>query len=458
MRKRINNCKEKNRIFIGIILILLIIMGCIIKYALDRVNENDYYKETNYNMAFGQLVYYVESLENWLAKATISSSGKNSIETLTEISRQSDLAVTYLAQVPLSTRELTKTAKFLNQLSEYSHSLSRKAIKDNELSQEDLENIEMLHNYSIDLKNGLSQMYTDIENGVISWEEITKTNVDTDYIQEVDNISLSTLIDIDNTFSSYAGLIYDGAFSEHIEKENKKALTGKDISEDDAKEVVKKVFYKEQINNLISNGELTKADIPVYYFTVEFKNSSDVANIAISKQGGKVIMMTYPKRISESKISKEEADKRGKEYLSKIGFDNMKETYYQLDNNTITINYAYNQDGVIVYPDLIKLKMSLLDGEVLGIESTGYINCHTKRKLDTPKISIEEAKKGLNKKLKIESENLAIIPTEWKTEILCYEFKGKVNDTEFLVYINAMTGEEEQILVIIETEGGILTM
>ena len=102
--------------------------------------------------------------------------------------------------------------------------------------------------------------------------------------------------------------------------------------------------------------------------------------------------------------------------------------------------------------------MSLLDGEVLGIESTGYINCHTKRKLDTPKISIEEAKKGLNKKLKIESENLAIIPTEWKTEILCYEFKGKVNDTEFLVYINAMTGEEEQILVIIETEGGILTM
>ena len=202
MRKRINNCKEKNRIFIGIILILLIIMGCIIKYALDRVNENDYYKETNYNMAFGQLVYYVESLENWLAKATISSSGKNSIETLTEISRQSDLAVTYLAQVPLSTRELTKTAKFLNQLSEYSHSLSRKAIEDNELSQEDLENIEMLHNYSIDLKNGLSQMYTDIENGVISWEEITKTNVDTDYIQEVDNISLSTVVDIDNTLSS----------------------------------------------------------------------------------------------------------------------------------------------------------------------------------------------------------------------------------------------------------------
>ena len=458
MRKRRENCREENRIFIGKVLILIIIMGCIVKYAVDRSNENAYYKETNYNMAFGQLVYYVESLENWLAKATISTSGKNSIETLTEISRQSDLAVTYLSQVPLSTRELTKTAKFLNQLSEYSHSLSRKAISNEELSQEDLENIEMLHNYSVDLKNGLSQMYADIENGIISWNDITNASVDNEYVQEVDNISLSTLVDIDNTFSSYAGLIYDGAFSEHIEKEDKKALEGKDVSENEAKEIVKKVFSDKNVKNINSNGELKEANIPVYHFTLEIENSDTKAYISISKKGGKVIMMTYPKQISATKISKEQADKIGKEYLAKIGFDNMKETYYQVDNNTITVNYAYNQDGIIIYPDLIKLKISLLDGEILGIETTGYINCHTKRNIEEAKISVEEAKKSLNKKLKIESENLAIIPTEWKTEILCYEFKGKVNETEFLVYINAKTGEEEQILVIIETEGGILTM
>ena len=37
------------------------------------------------------------------------------------------------------------------------------------------------------------------------------------------------------------------------------------------------------------------------------------------------------------------------------------------------------------------------------------------------------------------SSNLAIIPTEWQTEILCWEFKGKVDDNEFLVYVNAQT-------------------
>ncbi len=53
---------------------------------------------------------------------------------------------------------------------------------------------------------------------------------------------------------------------------------------------------------------------------------------------------------------------------------------------------------------------------------------------------------------------MAIIPTEWKTEILCYEFKGKIEDTEYLVYINAETGEEQEILIITNTPNGQLAM
>ena len=114
--KKENKNTQRNRIFIGIILILLIIMGCIVKYAYDKEKSNQTYRENNYNLAFSELVYYVQNIENLLAKATISSSNKNGIETLTEIYRDSDLAVAYLSQVPLSTKELTKTAKFLNLL------------------------------------------------------------------------------------------------------------------------------------------------------------------------------------------------------------------------------------------------------------------------------------------------------------------------------------------------------
>ncbi len=136
----------------------------------------------------------------------------------------------------------------------------------------------------------------------------------------------------------------------------------------------------------------------------------------------------------------------------------MKETYFIKQGNVVTVNYAYNDNGVIVYPDLIKVKIALDNGEILGIETTGYLNSHKEREFTEPQITLEEAKAKINDKLEIMSENMAIIPTEWKTELVCYEFKGKVEEKEFLVYINAETGKEEDILVILDTPGGTLTV
>ena len=145
-----------------------------------------------------------------------------------------------------------------------------------------------------------------------------------------------------------------------------------------------------------------------------------------------------------------EANEKGKEFLNLRGISNMKATYYLKEGGIVTINYAYEQNGVTIYPDLIKVKVALDNGEILGVETSGYLNNHTERTFTKAKISIEEAKSKLNKSLEITSEGMAIIPTEWKTEILCYEFKGKIDDTDFLVYTNVETGREENILVIID--------
>ena len=158
--------------------------------------------------------------------------------------------------------------------------------------------------------------------------------------------------------------------------------------------------------------------------------------ISISKIGGHIVNMNYNRKINAEIISEEDANKIGKKFLNSRGITNMKETYYLKEIGIITINYAYEQDGIIMYPDLVKLKIALDNGEIMGIETTGYLNNHTTRKIPTIKITKEQAKESLNKNLEIISEGLAIIPTEWKTEIFCYEFKGKINDKDFLVYIN----------------------
>ena len=83
-------------------------------------------------------------------------------------------------------------------------------------------------------------------------------------------------------------------------------------------------------------------------------------------------------------------------------------------SNTIIINYAYNDNGITVYPDLIKVKLALDNGEILGLESSGYLNSHKIRTHFEPQITLEKAKEKalewLNEKgIKISETELEIL-------------------------------------------------
>ena len=438
---------------------LIIMLAGIIGLGITLYNKQKEYataSQNEYNMAFYELVDYVQNVEAYLAKSLISSSSEHGAETLTNVWREANLAQSYLSRLPIESQELENTEKFLNQVSDYSYTLSRKNIYDENLTEEDLKNLKDLHNYSVELENTLNQLSEDLNSGRISWKELIKKDT-LQFAQEVSSISKDSFSSLEENFHEYAGLIYDGAFSEHITTTEKKGLTGDNIDEETAKQRVRDLLGEDNIKEISNVGLSENANIPVYDFSVK-TNQEDNVNVAISQKGGHVVLMNSNREVTTEVISQDEANQKGKEFLAQKGFPNMKETYFLKESGIVTINYAYEQNGVIVYSDLIKVKVALDNGEVLGLESTGYLNSHSERYISKMKISKEEAKKNLNKDLSIQSEGMAIIPTEWQTEILCYEFKGKVEDTDFIVYINAENGKEEDILIVTNTPNGTLTI
>jgi len=449
--------KNENKILIAIIVVLGVALIALGVYTYNQRTVQTQTLENQYNMAFYEVVDYVQNVETYLAKSLISTTPEHGAETLTQVWRQANLASAYLTQLPVSTEEMSKTVKFLNQVSDYSYSLSRKNIYNEPLNDEDLKNLKELHDYSLELKDTLNQLSLDMQDGRVSWKELTQNN-NMAFTQQVSNISKDSFSNLGESFQKYEGLIYDGAYSEHITTKEKLGLTGDDIDEETAKQKASDFFGREKIEEINSIGYIENGEIPVYEFSIKIKGTENFANIAISKKGGHIVLMNYNRDVASESISQEEADEYGKKFLDDRGFKNMKETYYLKEDGIVTVNYAYQQDDVVIYPDLIKLKIALDNGEILGIETTGYLNSHHERQLEKPKITQEQAKQTINKDLEILSEGLAIIPTEWETEILCYEFKGKVDGLEFLVYINAENGREENILVIINTPNGTLTM
>ena len=178
----------EDRHMLSIIVVLVAALAILGIYTYKKQMEYRQLSENAYNMAFFELVDYVQNVETYLAKAIISSSPEQGVETLTNVWREANLAGAYLAQLPINTHELEKTAKFLNQVSDYSYSLSRKNINGQKLSEKDLKNLEELHEYSTGLENTLNQLSADMNEKRIKWGELTKKGNQI-FAKQVSNIS-----------------------------------------------------------------------------------------------------------------------------------------------------------------------------------------------------------------------------------------------------------------------------
>ena len=278
------NCKKKNKFFEIAIILLICITGSSVYYSYQKNESYSTLQVNSYNEAFTNLVNYMNSVESLLAKSMISKSANHSAETLTEVWRDSNLALVYLTRIPMSTEELAQTAKFLNQVSDYSYSLSRKNIDNEELSDEDFNNLKVLHQYSQQLEDTLNRLSDELSSGTINWNDLTKNN-SLEYAQTVDNVTVFS--NIDSNLSKYEGLIYDGAYSDHVNKADKVGLKGEEISEDDAYQKVKDFFGEDNIEDINLNQFLENADIACYDFSVKLKNQENNLNIEIAQKGRK---------------------------------------------------------------------------------------------------------------------------------------------------------------------------
>ena len=144
----------KNRLKKGHMLSIICVLGIIVTILgiilYKKQREFRQASENSYNQAFYELVDYVENVEVYLAKSLISTTPEHGAETLTNLWREANLAQSYLSMLPIESQELSNTEKFLNQVSDYSYSLSRKNIYNESLSEEDLNNLQELHGYSVE--------------------------------------------------------------------------------------------------------------------------------------------------------------------------------------------------------------------------------------------------------------------------------------------------------------------
>lgn len=364
------------------------------------------------------------------------------------LTRDAASAKNSLSALPLSDTQLDNMLKFLSQVGAFVSTLDRKLSLGEPITSEERNQLKQLIDVSQKLLSELDTITQGVEDGSVSFKQAGSTlQKSADQSMQID----SAFGDAEQTLTDYPTLIYDGPFSDHILNQSPKTLEGKsDISKEKALEIASD-FIGVDKSTLRFDSE-TNGVIETYNFFV------DSINISVCKKGGAVLYLLGSSSAGESVITPEQAVENAKNFLSAKGYENMKESYYSTQDGICTVNFAYENEGVICYPDLIKLSVSLETGNIISFDARGYIMNHTDRPPVQSKISADEAKMSVSDYLTVMSSRLAVIPTDYKTEKTAYEFHCKTPDEqEVLVYIDVLTAKEDDILLLLYSDGGILT-
>lgn len=412
-----------------------------------RAEANRYRRELDagYQRSIIGLAENIDSIDVNLKKSLSVGTNKQFTGIAAKLWAQAAQAKMMLGELPVNSGELEQVNAFLSQVGDYAMSIC-----DSELGDEEYSQLSTLSDYAGRLRVALEDIVVRLDDGD-GWNEETArmASVLESAVGDVGTAAGAGIESADEALEEYTTLIYDGPFSDHV-FERAPQLTGS-LPEID-QESAQRIAWQLSGADVYFTG-IQESSIPSYIF------SDGSTEIGITKNGGKVSYLLSSRPISQASVSVQEAQSKAQRFLLSCGYIDMQMQHYEILDDRCVINYAYVTDGITIYPDQMRVSVALDNGDIIAFDARDYIINHTDRKMPPATQTQEQARKVLNSKLTVTDCKLAIIPSAGLNELLCYEFLCvDEHGAQVLVYVNANTLDEENVLLYVQSQNGQLTV
>lgn len=412
--------------------------------AASRAETLDREMQSVYRQNVYQLADNVNDLQTTLKKLRVTASSQQHVLLLSDIWRLSGAASSNLAVIPRAHVDTASLNAFLIRVGDYARALEKRVLAGGVLTGEDYDALAELYEASTGVGTALMER--------LNADDFPTASLDAEGYYTSENEGQS-----EESIADYPTLIYDGPFSESVEKAEPRGLPADEVDENAA---------LQRALAFLGGGELSPAGpvdgrIPAWSFSGTDREGR-ATELQVTKRGGLVLWMMSevsggpdtPPNVSDTAAYKSVA----KAWLDSHGYANMEATYAQYYAGTAVLNFAAVQDGVLLYPDLVKVYVARESCSVIGMDAANYLFSHTTRALPEDVMEESAARYSVSDGLAIQSARLALIPKTALTEVLCYEYKGTCLGSSFIVYINAQSGAEEEIFEIINSDEGQLVV
>lgn len=432
--------QKKQGVWLATVMMLCLIVSCgITVYSYRRAHVYARMISDVYAGALLTAMTQMEQLGMNIDKALISQDEGQNAVLLSRIGSDAAAVHAHLSALPLAHSAMADAMKACNQMQDYADVLQKKA--QHALDAESAQTLQQLSDTCGQLLQHLQTAYTQMLKDGITFDTRQTYMLDAD--------SASRPVESVGEMIDYPTLIYDGPFSDVVSENAPRGLGEKQVAREEATGIACAYLGKNA-----ASAELTQesgGSIPAWGVKVETDDCT--LQLAITKQGGDLLWMFPENADFVLKYGLEECKKAAAEFLSTHGYGEMHLTFWQIYGGMATLSYAAVQDGVVLYPDLIKVQVRMDTLEVVGVEARHYLTSHTKRENLQPAISEEEARGAISERLEIAESRLCLIPQNGQ-EYLCWEFTGEFNGNTYYVYIDAMTGRQRDIQRLVQTSIG----
>ena len=448
--------KQHSRTNVGLVIALCIVSALLVLFATlysvqsSKSNNLANSLEDIYQKNIYELVDNVNNTEIKLSKTLSSNDNVFRAKMLREVSYNTDMAQSNLNNLPYTINGVNESIAFVNQVSGYTETLSKSLEKGGTLSSKDLNTLEKVYDNILTLKQSLTKFSESNTKGYSILKQ-SKT-MDGDFNNFTKQIGLVTDVNVE-----YPTMIYDGPFSDSVVNKKIEGLEYSNVNENEAKENLLKVLSNIADGDLTLKGE-TKGRFETYDFVAKNESGKQTAYIQMTKKGGKLLTMSSVSDKRGEKITMENAEKTALKFAEKNGIKNAKIVWSEKLSGNAYFNIAPVVEDVVLYPDLVKVKIDLYNGNILGYEATSYYTNHKTRTLEKPTISMSSARSKVEKKFNIKFSRLALIPLEYNQEILTYEFACNFANDDYYFYYDVTNGELVNVLKVIKTNNGNLLM
>ena len=391
--------------------------------------------EEGYQQRLYEAQEHLQAIGLKLTKAGVASEQSTLAELFSGVSRQAESVLAGLSALPLSHQAMSDTLKFCNQLAEYASQLCLQMAQGEALTGDQLTLLETLRGQCSQLtsqialaQNAMVQESLRMAvNGSVFYEDASAEERPLEGVAEPDN------------GMEYPTMIYDGAFSDARRFGEPKALGTEVIDGAKAIELAKSYVGEQRVKSAVSGAETAGA--LASYGVVLTLNDGTVLNCEVTKKGGRLLWMVPEHASFPQSLTAEECIRRGQAFLSAHGYGEMEQNHYQIYDGLAVIN-------------LVALRMDT--GEIVGMEANNYLMNHTVRTALSPSLTEAQARQRAGERLEVKNVRLCVIPYR-DEERLCYELTGQRDGQEFRVYLDGNTGEELEILLMVQTGGGMLS-